>query len=284
MPTSQCLLLGIEVLSYWQRARARRHIADDGVVQEKRAEEYGKCAAVLDVDLKVPGAAAIFDQALTNGLAAIVAQTWPGEEAEKRKNGEHRLKSAAQLLQVITRRCDEAGEGIRLLPDEVGAPGTPVDTDTLRDALEQTQRVRHARGAGELEARHVTALLALDDHSALGQVSDERRESDWVRDEIQDRYEQQRSYDYMQLIGDDEADRRMSVVGDYGPVHPDDLIDDKRLMDCPVCQRETLVVTGLDDFGAGYGPGTCVVCSYARSIHAAHELALHHMIARQQGD
>jgi hypothetical protein len=39
----------------------------------------------LDVDFQVPGAAAIFDQALTNGLAAIVAHTWPGEETEKRK-------------------------------------------------------------------------------------------------------------------------------------------------------------------------------------------------------
>ncbi|MEU2907911.1 hypothetical protein ABZ771_34345 [Streptomyces globisporus] len=67
-------------------------------MQEKRAEEYGRCATVLDVDFQVPGAAAIFDQALTNGLAAIVAHIWQGQEIEKRKNGDHRLKAASTGL------------------------------------------------------------------------------------------------------------------------------------------------------------------------------------------
>lgn len=253
-------------------------------MQEKRAEEYGRCATVLDVDFQVPGAAAIFDQALTNGLAAIVAHTWPGEETEKRRNGDHRLRAASQLLKVITEECDEAQEGIRLVPDSADEPKIAVDVAALSDALEQTQRVRHARGVGEIEKRHVAALLELDGHSCLRQVSEEQRESDWVKHQIQDRYERLRAQDYLELIGEEEADRRIALAADHRPTHADDLIDGVDVTDCPVCGRETLAVTGIDDFGAGYGPGTCLVCSYVRSPAAAHDLALNHMLARHQDD
>lgn len=39
--------------------------------------------------------------------------------------------------------------------------------------------------------------------------------------------------------------------------------------DCPVCGRETLAVSGIDDFGVGYGSGVCLVCSCVRSPDAA---------------
>lgn len=259
-------------------------IVEDAVMQEKRAEEYGRCATVLDVDFQVPGAAAIFDQALTNGLAAIVACTWPGEENEERRNGQHRLKPASQLLQVIADKCEEARPGVRRLSDDEDESAVDVDVATLKDALEHTQRVRHARGTGALEERHIAALLALDSHSCLRQVSEEKREADWVRNEIQDRYEQQRAQDYLELIGEEEADRRIALAADHGPAHPDDLISGVGLTDCPVCGRETLTVAGLDDFGAGYGPGTCLVCSYVRTPAAAHDLAVNHMLARRQDD
>lgn len=259
-------------------------IGEDEEVQEKRAEEYGRCVTVLDVDFQVPGAAAIFDQALTNGLAAIVARTWPGQETEKRRNGDHRLKAASQLLKIIAEECDEAREGIRVVPDAADEPEIAVDVATLNDALEQTQRVRHARGVGELEERHVVALLELDDHSCLRQVSEEKREADWVKNEIQDRYERLRAQDYLELIGEEEADRRSALAADHLPAHPDDLIDGMGLADCPVCGRETLTVRGLDDFGVGYGPGTCLVCSYVRSPATTHDLALNHMLARHRND
>lgn len=257
---------------------------DDETVQEMRAEEYGRCAAVLDVDFHVPGAAALFDQAVTNGLAAIVTHMWQGEESEKRRNGDHRMKPASQLLKVIVDKCDEVRHGVRRIPDRPAEPLVDVDVAALTDALEQTQRVRHARGTGQLEQRHITALLELDHHSCLRQISEERRESDWVKDTIQDRYEQQRAYDYLELIGEREADRRIELAAEHLPAHPDDLIDGARLTDCPVCGRETLTVSGIDDFGAGYGPGTCLVCSYVRSPAAAHDLALSHMLARHQDD
>ena len=152
---------------------------------------------------------------MTNGLAAIVAHTWPGEENEKRRNGDHRLKAASQLLKVIAEKCDEAQEGIRLVPDSADEPKVAVDVAALSDALEQTQRVRHARGVGEIEQRHVAALLELDGHSRLRQVSEERRESDWVKHQIQDRYERLRAQDYLELIGEDEADRRIALAVDH---------------------------------------------------------------------
>ncbi|MEE1767083.1 hypothetical protein PUR34_02495 [Streptomyces sp. JV185] len=253
-------------------------------MQEKRAEEYGRCATVLNVDFQVPGAAAIFDQALTNGLAAIVAHTWQGEESEKRRNGDHRLKVASQLLKVIAERCDEAQEGIRLVPDTADESKIAVDVAALSDALEQTQRVRHARGVGEIEKRHVAALLDLDDHSCLRQVSEERRESDWVKHQIQDRYERLRAQDHLDMIGEVEADRRIALAADHRPTHPDDVIDGMDVTDCPVCGRETLAVSGIDDFGVGYGPGVCLVCSYVRSSDAAHGLALNQMLARHTDD
>ncbi|MFE6127793.1 hypothetical protein ACFQ6Q_05900 [Streptomyces sp. NPDC056437] len=259
-------------------------VDEDEVVQEKRAEQYGRCATVLDVDFQVPGAAAIFDQALTNGLAAIVASIWPGEETEKRRTGDHRLKPASQLLKVITEKCGEAQDGMRLIPDATDDTPIAVDVAALSDALEQTQRVRHARGVGELEKRHVAALLELDGHSCLRQISEEKRESDWVQNEIQDRYEWLRAQDYLELIGEEEADRRVALAADHLPAHPDDLIDGTDVTDCPVCGRETLAVRGLDEFGAGYGPGTCLVCSYVRSPATAHALALNHMLDRHQDD
>lgn len=259
-------------------------VGEDEVMQEKRAEEYGRCAAVLDVDFQVPGAAAIFDQALTNGLAAIVAHNWQGEESENRRNGDHRLKAASQLLKVITERCDEDQKGIRLVPDTDDESKIAVDVAALSEALEQTQRVRHARGVGEIEKRHVTALLDLDYHSCLRQVSEERRESDWVKHQIQDRYERLRAQDYLDVIGEVEADRRIALAADHRPTHPDELSDGMDVTDCPVCGRETLAVSGVDDFGVGYGPGVCLVCSYVRSSDAAHGLALNHMLARHADD
>ncbi|MGY5078984.1 hypothetical protein ACWIGX_18090 [Streptomyces nigrescens] len=72
-------------------------------MQRHRAEQYGRLAAVLEKDREVPGAAAIFDQALSCGLAAIVAHQWPGEELKK--NGA--VKSARFLIEVAKARAEK---------------------------------------------------------------------------------------------------------------------------------------------------------------------------------
>lgn len=45
--------------------------------QWERAREYGACTAALIADREVSGAEALFNQALSNGLVAIVTHHWP---------------------------------------------------------------------------------------------------------------------------------------------------------------------------------------------------------------
>jgi hypothetical protein len=47
-----------------------------------RADEYGRCTRALQEDRTRPDSEGIFDQALTNALAAVVAQRWPTKEME----------------------------------------------------------------------------------------------------------------------------------------------------------------------------------------------------------
>ena len=51
----------------------------NGSLQDHRREIYAQAAAVLDEDHLVPGAEALFDQALTNGLFVIAAAAIPAE-------------------------------------------------------------------------------------------------------------------------------------------------------------------------------------------------------------
>jgi len=96
--------------------------------QRTRAGQYAICANALT---RVSGGAeAVFDQALTNGLAAIVAHAWPGAELE---GGANRVRSAAALLDVI-KQCGKPAENgtIRVLHDpsgpEYGEP-SPFDNE-----------------------------------------------------------------------------------------------------------------------------------------------------------
>ena len=67
-----------------------------------RALDYARCTQALREDRERPGFAGIFDEALTNALAAIVAARWPGTEMRG-----SRVKSASELLDVI----EEHGDG-----------------------------------------------------------------------------------------------------------------------------------------------------------------------------
>jgi hypothetical protein len=92
---------------------------------------------------------ASYDAALTNGLLAIVADEWLGEEITL----SGKMKAARDLLDVIDRH---------------GNPFPYIDTSVLRDGLDLTQPARHGRSDDEfavLQPNHVGALIALDEPS-----------------------------------------------------------------------------------------------------------------------
>ena len=82
-------------------------------VQAGRARQYPVCTYALDYDRATDGAEGVFDQALTNGLAAIVAHEWPGEEIGR--GG--RMLAASGLLDAIGRR--DLADGAAHLADGV---------------------------------------------------------------------------------------------------------------------------------------------------------------------
>ena len=67
----------------------------------------------------------MYDQALTNGLAAIVAHEWPGEEA----NAKGRMHAANTLLDVIEQHSVAQPDGARLYRGRIRRfPPEPVST------------------------------------------------------------------------------------------------------------------------------------------------------------
>ncbi|MHC3454945.1 hypothetical protein [Streptomyces prasinus] len=80
----------------------------------------------------------LFDDALSNGLAAIVAYEWPGEEQGRRG----RVESARALLEVIEEHMP-ATDGIVLLLDGQPVPKLPqADTDTSSRARDLSSHTR----------------------------------------------------------------------------------------------------------------------------------------------
>jgi hypothetical protein len=87
---------------------------------------YAEGAAVPDQDEHVACAEAVFDQALTNGLLAIVATNWPSKI--RRSNGD--LRSASELLAVINSKLT-LQDDIAHVPTEERATELAEDS-TLR--------------------------------------------------------------------------------------------------------------------------------------------------------
>jgi hypothetical protein len=84
--------------------------------QDHRAVQYAVCTYALEHDRVTDGAEGIFDQALTNGLAAIVARAWPGAELKRSL-----VWSARELLDVIEQRGTRDRDGsVRVLHDPDG--------------------------------------------------------------------------------------------------------------------------------------------------------------------
>lgn len=189
------------------------------------------------------------------------------------------MKSARFLLDVIKTKMEESDEkGVWILRGN-GRLDVRVECETLVEGIDHAAAVRHARGVGELQHTYVDALLELDTHPALLQVLEEQRESDWVKEEIRQRHDRLRAWEYLELIGEEEADRRAEAAEDFG-VAPGDVDAGATLDECPVCGRDALALTGTDIFGAGVGSGACFVCSYVRSVEEAEDIARDFMMAR----
>jgi hypothetical protein len=241
-----------------------------------RSETYARCTRALQEDRERPGAEAIFDQALTNALAAIVARRWPGEEMRGRQ-----VKSAAACLEVVEQHGAEIEAGTFELEDldppprgfvlgDEPAP-TIVRVAVLREAIEITQPPRHARvhEPQPLGEEHIDALSVLNVDASL-QVSF----ADFDLDEFEQRVgladsvEIARARQYLDLLSLEELERREAVdyIGDYTEVDDDERIEPA---DCPVCGLQALVPSGFDSYVGEFAWGTCVACSYAKSYEVA---------------
>jgi hypothetical protein len=261
--------------------------------EDLRARQYAVCTYALGIDLHADGAAAIFDQALTNGLAAIVESRWPGELT--RTDG--KVKSAGALLDVIEKNGLSGDEGeVRLphgAPDElwVEAPFadeplpnfTEVRVSVLRHALERTQAVRHARSEEEhatLQPQDLEALERLSSESALFSLSDEAIDRAEIRVDEEDATELARAESYWASIGGEERERRgqEDYSARYAYYHPKH--GEVRVDECPVCWLTAFVADRFDIYADEVGVGVCVACSYRRSQDVADQQGMMLAISR----
>lgn len=263
---------------------------------------------------EVAGAEGLFDIALNNGLAAIVASAWPGDELER--NG--KVKSAKFLLDALSERAAQrattnptgnlAGTYLVRVVDIVEDPETHVitltvsrwseadeptpsgipfvgiesphdvvviDTVALRQAIEVVYPVRHGRQAnGSLDDVHVAALVALGEHPVIGDLYAEEADDQWMRDQARDAWLQGNAAEYLELLGEEEIARRVEIAEDYLPFDPKDRSIAEPLHECPVCWNETMVCSHTDMFGLGFGIGTCIVCGYTRTDAIADDEAM----------
>jgi hypothetical protein len=282
---------------------------------DRRAGYFGRCAVMMlnalrqeddadpfseltSVDLSVetePGHEGIYDQALSNALAAIVAAEWPGKEA----NSKGRVHFARDLLQLIAEKIPpDPVTGLCVIPDcdtdgrsrwekENGAPegfwDTRIDVGLLTDALDVSGRARHGSGTGRLQHRHVQALLALDRHPALRTLLMTRSDRDDERAQDEDARSADQARALLDLIGDEEAKRRAESAENPNEYHPKHNPDGHDFEKCPICRYETFCVQGLDTWGR-VGFGQCVVCSYRRSPRVADQEGFGEHLAWLVGD
>ncbi|MEV0262814.1 hypothetical protein AB0I49_15945 [Streptomyces sp. NPDC050617] len=240
------------------------------------------------------GAEAIFDQALTNGLAAVVSAEW-GEAAATEKDG-RRVKSAAALLDVVKEKAQEDQEepGVFVIPDPApppapneslrsvwpweGAESLALDTRihviVLRSGIKSTQPVRHASVRGGLQREHIEALLALDHHNSLGTLGGEHADCAWEGTEADDRAARARAFALLLRLGDEEASNRAERASELHPsYHPKHNPDSLELQDCPICGYTAFGPDHGDEHGMGIGVGQCLVCHYERTADVAAEEA-----------
>lgn len=237
--------------------------------EDDRRHHYARNCLSLDGPALPPGAEGVFEQALANGLAAIVARDWP----ELLPSGA-RPPSSRRLLRSIEKRGERCGEGLVRIGGESDTleDGAVVNVALLLEALDPIGGVRHGRGGRDLvTAELVAALKALDDHPALHVVADESLEHFWEHAHEFDGNEYDRARSYWRALPAEERRRRSEELpSSLQPTEPGDFHPGV----CPCCGSETLMVDGIDDFGFGLVYGTCAACSFVRSDDIVHEEAM----------
>jgi hypothetical protein len=271
--------------------------------QQERARQYTLCTYALEHGRR-DGAEAIFDQALTNGLAAMVADTWPGAELD----GTWMLP-ARELLELIQQRGKVDAHGHVRIPHDPDGPEfidhpacgpepnfTTVRAAELLNGLIITQAIRHARADGLdstkiLTTEHIGALAELGSHpvfrEASSTINDEHDEGHREGIRNRDHVERQRAAAYYEELDAEERTRREEI--DYSEEHHWATKRGRSAVEhCPVCNSRALVVRLFDRFTDEIGIGACHVCSYRRTAEVAEEhgfeldldRAIERMIAR----
>ncbi len=254
-------------------------------VQQRRRIRYARAVAVLLEDRESGGAAAGFDEALSNGLAAIVADEWPG--SERRSRG---VKSAAELLQVVRQGARDLGGDRYEIPARDVVGPTTIDVGALERAISATQAVRHARSADSdedevLKDEAVEALEALDTHPALRWLL-------YVRADRLDQVAERNDWDaraqastYWDRLSDDEKERRATeeYVEDQLPADPEERSSMPDPEPCDVCGNEAFLPDGWDVFGGTHEGGVCLACAYVKSEAIAYQDAVMEKIEYEMG-
>ena len=246
-----------------------------------RRDEYGRCTRALAADIVRGGVAGIFDTALTNGLAAIVAARWPGQESSERGW----MKAASALLDVVEVENEPSADGVYELSDldpfpETDIFGPPlepsptrIDVALLRDAISRTQVIRHARAeeAEPLEERHVSALVALNDDAALRTPLDYPEDADEYEERVTlaDAVERARARAYLDMLSVAELERRANVDYEEEYLEVEDGERYHSAHECPVCGLEALIESRRDSYLDEFPVGTCAACSYEKSFDIA---------------
>ncbi|WP_158853146.1 hypothetical protein [Saccharothrix deserti] len=231
-------------------------------VQQHRQRQYAIHTVALG-DGAVPGAASLFDTALTNGLLAIVASDWPGEELWTNQQ----TKPASKLIQLVKSKIDSDQWLIAVLeplpfPPDEPAIRVEVDLTALCRAVDDTQPIRHGRDGGTeaLLEEAVKALRGLDMHPALGVLSDAHASESEIAAATAAAAEYDRVATYIELVGEDEIAKRAARSEDALPSDPKERYDSLGLGWCDMCGHNSLVISQVLRYGSEIG--TCFACSY----------------------
>jgi hypothetical protein len=250
--------------------------------QEHRKRQYAIHTLALG-DGDAPGAASLFDTALTNGMLAVVAAEWPGEELQGRAT-----LSASKLIDLVISKTGTSDWFIAL-DDGLPLPkSTPrritVDLGLLRQTLTQTQPVRHGRPGGtEVVGQAVVlALRHLDEHYALGVLHEENINQAEVTAAGVRAFETLRVARYIDLVGDEELERRAQQAKDALPCDPKERSVHLGLGDCPMCGYVSLVVEAELRYGTQLG--TCVACSFVHTEEISDDEEFSRMLEYHAGE
>jgi hypothetical protein len=243
-----------------------------------------------------PGAEALFDQALTNGLTAIVAHEWPGEE----KDAKGFTRSARDLLKIIQSKVNEDGAtGVHVIAEpeldpetkahwqkmlceegEELPPWTPASTSAHSCTASTSPSLPATPGDPERWSADTSMPYSLRTTIRACSRSAGACGPGWLNAREEDRHSIARAVAFLERIGDDEADRRASEAENPNPYHPKHNPDGADLEECPVCGREAFS-DGFDDRGYGFSCGQCLVCTYTRSSAVVDDMAFDHAVAYQ---